>query len=77
MGAYDPASTTLVEEVIETIPANTTYSQFLTLTGETDRVPNELVPGDNKPTGIDKTAVELYREFRADPKPFLAAEAPA
>ena len=38
LGAYDPASTTLVEEVIETIPANTTYFQFLTLTGEADRV---------------------------------------
>lgn len=49
----------------------------ITATGETDRVPNELVPGDFKPAGIEKTALELYREFRADPKPFLAAEAPA
>ena len=49
----------------------------ITATGETDRVPNELVPGDFKPAGIEKTALELYREFRAEPKPFLAAEAPA
>ena len=49
----------------------------ITATGETDRVPNELVPGDFKPAGVEKTALELYREFRADPKPFLAAEAPA
>ena len=49
----------------------------ITATGETDRVPNELVPGDFMPSGIEKTALELYREFRADPKPFLATEAPA
>lgn len=49
----------------------------ITATGETDRVPNELLPGDFKPAGIEKTALELYREFRVDPRPFLAAESPA
>ena len=35
----------------------------ITATGETDRVPNELVPGDYKPEGIKNTALEVYREF--------------
>ena len=49
----------------------------ITATGETDGVPNELVPGDDKPEGIEKTALELCREFRANPEFFLAAEPPA
>jgi len=36
--AYDPASTALVEAVIESIPAGMTYFQFVTLGGEADRV---------------------------------------
>ena len=46
----------------------------ITATGETDRVPNELVPSDYKPEGIEKTALELYQEFRANSESFLAAE---
>lgn len=49
----------------------------ITATGDTDRVPNELVPNDHKPSDIDKTTLELCQEFRVNPKPFLAAEAPA
>ena len=49
----------------------------ITATGETDRVPNELVPGDHKPEGIEKTALELYRQFRTNPARFFAAEPPA
>ncbi len=49
----------------------------ITATGETDRVPNEIVPGDDKPEGIEKTALELYQEFRANPEHFLTAEPPA
>ena len=49
----------------------------ITATGETDRVPNELVPGDDKPEAIEKTTLELYREFRTNPELFLAAEPPA
>ena len=48
----------------------------ITATGETDRVPNELVPGDDMPEGIEKAALELYREFRANPVRFFAAEPP-
>ena len=49
----------------------------ITATGETDRVPNELVHSDYKPEGIERTALELYCAFRSNPQPFLAAEAPA
>ena len=49
----------------------------ITATGETDRVPNDLVPGDDMPEGIEKAALELYREFRANPARFLAVEPPA
>lgn len=49
----------------------------ITATGETDRVPNELVPSDYKPEGIEKTTLELYQEFRANSESFLAAEPPA
>jgi type I restriction enzyme M protein len=41
----------------------------LSATGEPDA--NELYPNDRLPAGIDKTAVELYREFREDPAPFF------
>jgi type I restriction enzyme M protein len=47
----------------------------ITATGETDRVPNELFPNDYKPQGIDKTALELNREFRFNSEAFLAGEA--
>ncbi len=40
----------------------------ITATGETDRVPNELVPSGYKSEGIEKTVLELYREFRANPE---------
>ncbi len=36
----------------------------ITATGETDRVPNELIPNQYKPTGVEKTALETYFEFR-------------
>lgn len=48
----------------------------ITATGETDRVPNELVPGAVKPEGMEQSTLELYREFQADPAPFLAAGPP-
>ena len=35
----------------------------ITATGETDRVPNELVPSGFKPEGIEKTALQVYQEF--------------
>ena len=47
----------------------------ITATGETDRVPNELIPGDFKPEGLEQTALERYRAFRENPEPFLAADA--
>ncbi len=49
----------------------------ITATGETDRVPNELVPNEFKPTDVEQTTIELYRSFKADPKPFLSAGARA
>jgi len=49
----------------------------ITATGETDRVPNELFPNDYTPEGIEKTAMELYRDFQADPDAFLAMGADA
>jgi type I restriction enzyme M protein len=45
----------------------------ITATGEQDQ--NELVPNDNEPPGITKTCLELYQEFRSDPKPFFLTEA--
>ena len=41
----------------------------ITATGDVDQ--NELVPNDNQPRDISKTCLELYREFRSDPKRFL------
>jgi len=43
----------------------------ITATGEQDQ--NELVPNDNQPPGITKTCLELYQDFRLDPKPFFLA----
>ena len=47
----------------------------ITATGEQDQ--NELVPNDNQPPDIAKTCLELYQEFRRDPKPFFLTEAKA
>lgn len=41
----------------------------ITATGEADQ--NELYPNPNMTPGIGKTCVELYREFRQDPKKFF------
>ncbi|MBS3905535.1 MAG: N-6 DNA methylase [Syntrophaceae bacterium] len=45
----------------------------ITATGEQDQ--NELVPNDNQPPGITKTCLELFQEFRRNPKPFFLTEA--
>jgi type I restriction enzyme M protein len=45
----------------------------ITATGEQDQ--NELVPNDNIPPGTTKTCLELYQEFRHNPKPFFLREA--
>lgn len=45
----------------------------ITATGDADQ--NELVPNDNLPAGLAKTCLELYREFRRDPKAFFLTEA--
>ena len=47
----------------------------ITTTGDEDQ--NELCryPKDNPPPGINKTALELYKEFRRDPKSFFLADA--
>ena len=45
----------------------------ITATGEQDQ--NELVPNDNMPPGITKTCLEIYQEFRRNPKPFFIGEA--
>ena len=47
----------------------------ITATGDTDRVQNELVPNDFKPEDVELTTLELYHQFKADPKPFLLAGA--
>jgi type I restriction enzyme M protein len=46
----------------------------ITATGDEDQ--NELCrfPKDNRPQGITKTALDLYREFRRDPKKFFLVE---
>jgi len=59
------------------VKARWPYSIFLyeaervgiTSTGEPDA--NELYPNPNIPPGLTKTALELYHEFRKDPKNFL------
>ncbi len=45
----------------------------ITTTGDADQ--NELFPNDNQPRDLSKTCLELYREFRRDPKGFFLAEA--
>jgi len=44
----------------------------ITATGEDDQ--NELYPNSNMPLGIEKTGLELYREFREDPESFFLVE---
>ena len=41
----------------------------ISATGEPDL--NELYPNDRVPAGVEKTCLELYREFRKDPAPFF------
>jgi type I restriction enzyme M protein len=41
----------------------------ISATGEPDL--NELYPNERLPAGIEKTCLELYREFRKDPAPFF------
>lgn len=41
----------------------------ISATGEPDL--NELYPNDRVPAGLGKTCLEMYREFRKDPKPFF------
>ena len=41
----------------------------ITATGDPDA--NELYPNDQIPAGVEKTCLELYREFRKDPEPFF------
>lgn len=45
----------------------------ITGTGETDL--NELYPNDNMPPGISQSCLELYGEFRRNPKPFFVGGA--
>ena len=44
----------------------------ITASGDADQ--NELVPNDNQPSGLDKTCLELYCEFRGEPKVFFTEE---
>ena len=41
----------------------------ITATG--DPGANELYPNDHLPPGIEKTCLELFREFQEDPTPFF------
>lgn len=45
----------------------------ITATGEEDQ--SELFPNDKLPAGLTKTCLELYKEFRRDPKAFFLTEA--
>ena len=47
----------------------------ITATGEADS--NELYPNDNLPTGVEKTCLDLYREFRENPQAFMLDEVAA
>jgi type I restriction enzyme M protein len=47
----------------------------ITATGDTDRIPNELVPNEYKPSDVELTTLELYGQFKTDPKSFLVAGA--
>lgn len=44
----------------------------ITATGEEDQ--NELYPNKNFPPGLDKSCLELYREFRENPEKFFLGE---
>lgn len=44
----------------------------ITATGDPDQ--NELYPNDNVPPGIKKTCLELFQEFRRNPKAFFLTE---
>jgi type I restriction enzyme M protein len=44
----------------------------ITATGDADH--NELVPNANRPWDLGKTCLELYRDFRRDPKGFFIGE---
>ena len=44
----------------------------ITATGDADQ--NELISNDNLPSGIDKPCLELYKEYRGDPKAFFLTE---
>ncbi len=46
----------------------------ITATGDADQ--NELFPNDRQPEGLSKTCLELYREFRLNPKDLFLADAP-
>ncbi|MBE2204215.1 MAG: N-6 DNA methylase [Chthoniobacterales bacterium] len=41
----------------------------ISATGEPDQ--NELFPNDRLPAGVEKSCLELYREFQQDPAPFF------
>jgi type I restriction enzyme M protein len=41
----------------------------ISATGEEEQ--NELYPNANQPKGIEKTCLEWYREFQADPSGFI------
>jgi type I restriction enzyme M protein len=45
----------------------------ITATGDSDQ--NELIPSDTLPAGIEKSCLDLYREYRRNPKAFLLAGA--
>lgn len=45
----------------------------ITATGDADQ--NELVPNDNLPPNVGKPCLELYQEYRLDPKSFFLAGA--
>ena len=44
----------------------------ISATGDADQ--NELIPNDNLPSGIDKSCLELYQEYRLNPMAFFLAE---
>lgn len=48
------------------------YKVGITATGESDQ--NELFPNDNLPSGITKTCLELYQEFKRNPNSFFLKE---
>jgi type I restriction enzyme M protein len=44
----------------------------ITATGEPDQ--NELFPNPNQPPHIEKTCLEIYQEFKANPQSFFVRE---